>query len=309
MKINDLFKSIATLVSFENSPSEIGNKSLSNNDLITLLRKSFIETIQFESIKDRRLLYDVSFLILIHPDDYAKRELALPIVTQEAVNMFYEIIEDNKSKYKNFLPAGNNWFFQYTPTEKFDITNIEKGRPFIISTLSALKTNWGNISGKAITVSIIANNSKYERFDINPEIFKNLDVFARGIFRIKINSELTHLSSPPKVEGEAYATLKYIDGGMEYTYNMQDSEITLTLKTESTPMASNILAIESRDLKKNHARIKYIAEEDRFEITTEFDDVVVNQKPINQLTGKENLPNEASIMLGWFNIKFKKVVG
>lgn len=310
MNIKKLFTDAVALFDLDKSPAEKGNKRLSNNDIISLLKASFLNTVEMESITDRRMMYDVSFLILMHPQDYADRELALPILTQEAVNIFYETIDENKANYKNFIPIGNNWFFQYSPSEKFGDIEISLGEPMILGTLVALKNSWGNISGKQLRVSKIANNSKYDRFDINPEVFKNLDVFARGVFRIKINSDLMQLSKPPKSEGESYASISYIKDGQEFTYSMTETEIIITLKNELTPNATNILAIDvlGLGLKINHIRVKYDETQNIFSIITNENDVVINEKKIPIAPHIEPLPDQASIMLGWFNLKFKRTI-
>lgn len=309
MNFKKLLADTKSLFSMEENPIEKKQKSISNNLILSLMKDSFLKTIEKESMSGRRMLYDTSFLILMHPDDYADRELALPVVTQEIVNLFYELIEARSKEYKNFLPMGKYWYFQFSPSEKFNDIGISIGQPEIFGTLASVK-GWNEISGQQLRVSKIANNSKYDRFDVNPEIFKNIDVFARGVFRIKINSELTHLASVPKPEGQGYATLEYIVNAVKYTYLMIEAEIIITRKTDSTPDTTNILAIDikGQGLEKEHARIKYKDDSNTFEISAFYDNVIVNQKQIPLFPHVEILPKEASIMLGWFNVKFKRSI-
>ncbi len=285
-------------------------KELTNNDIVSLLEKCFINSIETESIRDLTLTFDVSFLVLMHPSDYASRETALPLVTSDIISIFYKKIYSKKNKYEKMKISGNNWFFQYSPTESFEGTPISIGKPLVFGTLVGLKSDWGQISAKRLRVSKVANNSKYDSFDINPEIFKNIDVLARGVFKIKIDTEsLTPPTSTLRAIGHGYAEITYTIKGTKYTYTMLEKEISITRKSDSTPDAKNsILAIDvqNQGLENEHVRIKYNEKKDTFEITAFYDNVFINQKQIPVDPHSETLPDEASIMLGLFNIEFKK---
>ncbi len=93
MNFKKLLADTKSFFSMEENSIEKKQKSISNNLILSLMKDGFLKTIEKESMSGRRMLYDTSFLILMHPDDYADRELALPVVTQEIVNLFYELIE------------------------------------------------------------------------------------------------------------------------------------------------------------------------------------------------------------------------
>ena len=286
---------------------------LTNNQIVNLLTESFKATLQKESINGYKMLYDTSYLVLMHPNDYKDRELALGVVTQVAVNVFYEIIETHKHKYKDYVPMGNYWHFQYSPCEHFQDNDIKIGQPLVISTLTTTKT-WNQLSQQSLRVSKIANNSKYEKYDINPVIFRNLDVIDKGVFKIKFNAELSQLAIPPKPDNGGFAHIRYTLGSLQYTYIMIDSEIKITLKTESTITGSNILAIDvpTQGLEKEHALIRYDEATNSFKIAA-YANTIVNENSLPTSTKGEAplwqpLGKQSSIMLGWFNLKFESLV-
>ncbi len=307
MNLKNLLSQATSLFGFEQSPSEKKVGSLSNDDIKALFLDSFANSIEYRSMKGNRMLYDLSYTMLMHPKDYAEKELDLPIITKVAVNSFYDTIEKNKDKYPDFMPTGNNWSFQYSPIERFEDREIALGEVLIIGTPVALKREK---IGKFLTVSIVSNNSKYDRYDINPEAIIGLDIQARGMFWVKINPDLTRLVKPPKSAAECYANIKYIMAGSEWTYPMIETEIIISLKNESMANATNVLAIDvqGQGLKNNHARIRYDEANDRFEIVANAEGVLVNEKAIPLYPYAESLPDKASIMLGWYNVKFERVI-
>ncbi|MFN8357747.1 MAG: hypothetical protein U0Y10_25025 [Spirosomataceae bacterium] len=297
----------------DSGKTHASQSNLSNNQIVSLLTDSFKTTIQKESITGHKLLYDTSYLILMHPDDYKDRELALGVVTQVAVNVFYEIIEKQKPLYKDYVPMGNYWHFQYSPCAHFQEIEIKPGHPLVMSTLTTTKT-WNQLTQQSLRVSRIANHSRYEKYDINPAIFRNLDVVDKGIFKIKFNPELSQLTAPPKANQSGFAQLSYTLGSMQYTYVMMDAEIKVTLKTDSTIAGSHILAIDvpNQGLAKEHALIRYDEVGRSFQIAA-YANTLVNEKNIPlSIKGEtpqwEALSPQSSIMLGWFNLKFESLL-
>ena len=88
-----------------------GADHLTNKVLLNELTSHFKTMLENESV-GQRMLYPMSFNILMASADYEERRQSLPFVLPEVVANFYRIIESMKTQYPNYTPPAKYWFFQ-----------------------------------------------------------------------------------------------------------------------------------------------------------------------------------------------------
>lgn len=278
-----------------------------NNALLNELKLCFTQGLAQESV-GTRMLYPTSFNLLLNPADYNDREQALPFVVQEVVNTFYDIIKANKQVYKNYEPPSKNWYFQFSPCSEINLSGatgdkiiIESGSPRIIAALYT--TAIGNSTAASnIKLSFKPKNSDtYGTFDINASVFNGIDVLARGVFKVKFNTNLETLTEAPDSQDVSFAEITYRDGSVHKKFIMVDKEIIISRKSVSSYKETHILEIDAINVLPNHARIKFDVLTGNFTLAA-FGDVKVNQRTVALSEGSDihwvPLTKKADILIG-----------
>lgn len=299
-------------------PDEEDNeKRLTNQALVNQVVESFKETIERESF-NKRMMYDCSYLIMMRPEDYHHAELRLAGITEGILDEFYEHINEKKAQYPRYAPIGNYWDFQYCPAEKgVDNIEIEPGSVQVISAPTAEKS-WTELSSEQIKVSISSKHSKYSKYDLNPNTFANIDILAKGHFRVKFSKDLfpndtttsgsVNTSITPKKD--KLAIIRFMINRQRYDFIMREKHLKITKALDGMTSSATLLCINepTDSLQKEHIMIKYEESARMFYIAL-FADAFVNEHRLELSRPGENpvwhpLKNESSIMCGIFQLDF-----
>lgn len=305
-KILDIFKG-------EKEEVSSGNNQLTNKRLLEELTAHFKTMLEDESV-GQRMLYPMSFNILMDPEDYNNRKQSLPFVLPQVVSAFYGIIDDMRQEYPDYTPPAKYWYFQFTscqlgtvPTGDSTPLIVRKGH---ITTVANLLTfdirEANNISVNNNThVSIKLDDSNVMNdVNVNWNAIKNLDVLSEGTFTYSfdntLNRDTQHITEKSNLaEINGWADLSYSKGGRTYHYTIKDNLIHISGNNEMRKGRS-ILIIDSPTIKDSHVQIKYITSEKKFQIAA-FGPTRLNSRKMEESSGRNivwyDLANNSSIFI------------
>lgn len=299
------------------------NKRLTNQALVDIVVASFKETVERESF-NRRMMYDCSYLILMRPEDYHHAELRLAGITEGILDEFYDYINEKKTQFPRYDPIGSFWDFQYCPADKgIDNSEIEPGSVQVVSAPTSEKS-WVELSSEQIKVSISSKHSKYSKYDLNPNTFANIDILAKGHFRVKFNKELFAAESTPTSNAntntsvtpkkDKLATIQFVVNKQRYSFPMREKILKITRAVEGLTSTATLLCINepTGSLQKEHVMIKYEDSARLFYISLLADAFVNEQKlevsRIGETPVWHPLKNESTIVCGIFQLDFKSEI-
>lgn len=303
--------------------SEGHSKELNNQHMLKELMTHFKSMLEYESF-GRRMLYPMSFTILMHPDDYQKRLPYLPLVVPEIVASFYSVIESKRRMYPNFEPPANYWYFQFVPCDNgmqlgMDIpAEVEPGKILTIASLTTPDTgDHGNTTVDTNTrVSVKLENSNVNNdVNLNMNALRNLNVFGEGTFtcdfdmalnqdheRIRDNSNIAAASG--------LAELTYSRDGRNYHYVMKDNLIHISGEDELRRGRAFFIIEGEHRIRNSHVQIRYLPGEKKFQIAA-FGPARLNSGRMDVSGGGNviwyDLANNSSIFIdGLVSVRFIK---
>lgn len=268
----------------------------------------------------KRILYPMSFNILLHPDDYNNVCESLPFILPEVIAGFYAAI---KTKSESILdsyatPPATDWFFQFasskTKTENGEDVYIERGEIITIAHLTTLDISKIQRGAKIedSKLSIKCVNSNVNQTNINQEALLGMDILSNGTFVFKFDKNMSQSQSD--IEGSkrdrsnALATLYYDENGQKIPLYMYDNLVTISGPDE-TRKALNILIINNKAVQKSHIQIQYDKERNTFQLCA-FAKTCVNMRVLELSEGGNLKWNSLSYNSNIFlndtvNIQFK----
>lgn len=301
-----------------NEPSDI---LLTNKVLLEELTTHFKTVLKSESV-GRRMLYPMSFNILMDPADYNARRQSLPFVLPEVVSVFYGIIEDMKQEYPDYTPPAKYWFFQFSACQMGSIQSgtlpllVRRGHITTVATLMTFDIrNIRNISVDSNTrVSIKLDDSNVMNdVNVNMKAISSLDIIGEGTFTYNFDSTLnqdTHhiRDNSNMLSVIGLAELSYSHGGKNYHYTMIDNLIHISGINEMRD-GSSFFKIEAENIQDSHVQIRYLPAEKRFQIAA-FGPTRLNSGKMNESSGGNivwyDLANNSSIFINdVVSVKFK----
>lgn len=250
-----------------------GTSKVTNKILLKELVDHFNDQIEELSV-GRRLLYPMSFNILMHPDDYNTTKESLPFVLPEVVSAFYGSIKEKCKAYHNgvnYLPPATYWFFQFSACQvkvKDGVEDFIKRGEIVtagnLTTFDIHKAQQGGIRSEAnVHLSVKCQNSNVNDNNINKEALLGMDILSEGSYCFNfdktLNEDSTLISPVSGNQRKGWATLRWAseDGsGNVSVYDMFDDYIEISGKSE-TRTTSNIVRINTDALIKQHVLIKY----------------------------------------------------
>ena len=269
-----------------------GNKEepvpITNNDILNELMDCFNISCRTESVGSS-LMFNMYYMIILHPDVYEQRLPSLPIVVKEAVKMFYKKLQAAKKGYEEISPVSSQWQFKFGPATEFNETKIGIYDLKVIGMLAGFKS--GNIGSEQrhtakVTMKTRATNV-FDRMDINLDVLRHINFGESGNFTIKFNNDLTlkgesTLKQTRLAEG-GFARIEYYLGdkskGGEYI--MKDTEIVIARKEPENLGYINYLLLESDFVSNPHARIRLNETTGKFQIASfSSNETRVNEKVI-----------------------------
>ena len=252
-------------ITVTNTPSKITNKYLLK-ELVT-----HFEQAMEELSVGRRILYPMSFNILMHPDDYNKTKESLPFVLPEVVSQFYATIKREKSKYidgVNYAPPATYWFFQFSACQFAEKDGheglLERGKIITTGSLTTFdiqKARSGGVQSiPNIQLSVKCDNSNINDNNINMESLLGIDILSDGTYKFNfdksMNENTSVISTFSTSQEKGWATLRWSEGIENMTYIMLDTYIDISGSAEKRT-TRNICPIKSDAVAVSHVQIRY----------------------------------------------------
>jgi hypothetical protein len=296
-------------------------REVTNNAILNELLSCFDNSCQRESV-GRSLLFNMHFLIILHPETYDSRMQSLAPIVNEAVKEFYARLARLKSRYDELVPVSPVWHFKFGPAAEFNNESIRTGDIKVIGMLTGLKQNYSpsesvTTTTTKVTMRVKATNA-YDRMEMNPQVFRHINFLDSGTFQIRFSPDLRlggNAAQPTTVIENGIANIDYYiaDKGQGGKYTMRDKEIVIARKEPENMSHPNYLLIDSPAVSNPHARIKYNDGTGKFQIAsfsnneTRVNEVVINKsEPANPQWS--DLPDNAQLLLNTIiTLKFKSI--
>lgn len=300
----------------------LNSDQLTNKRLLEELTSHFKTMLNAESV-GQRMLYPMSFNILMDPADYNNRRQSLPFVLPQVVSAFYGIIDDMRQEYPDYTPPAKYWYFQFSACQLGTIQTgdstpliVRKGHITTVATLLTFDIKEANnVSVNNNTrVSIKLDDSNVMNdVNVNWNAIKNLDILSDGTFTCNFDNTLsrdtqriTDNSNMAEING--IAELSYSRGGHNYHFIMKDNLIHISGKNEMRKGRSFFI-IESSEIKDSHVQIKYLPSEKKFQIAA-YGPTRLNSRRITESSGGDvywhDLANNSSIFINdEISVKFE----
>lgn len=313
MKLGEIIKNFLDKLKADKQDEAASNNSLTNKMLLEELTQHFKTMLEEESV-GQRMLYPMSFNILMDPADYEARKHSLPFILPEVVSAFYGIIDDMRSQYPNYTPPAKYWYFQFSSCQ---LETIQTGNsmPLIvrrghITTVATLMTfdikNANNTfvdSNTRVSIKLDDSNVMND-VNVNWSAIKKLDILSDGSFTYNFDSTLcrdsqriTDNSNMGEING--LAELSYSRAGKNYHFIMKDNLIHISGKNEMRK-GQSFFILESDNIIDSHVQIKYIPSEKKFQLAA-FGPTRCNSKNIELSSGGNvkwaDLSNNSSIFI------------
>lgn len=251
-----------------------------NSKLYNDLQECFTENLEKLSVGER-MLYPMSFTILMHQSDYEEIKESLGYVLSETVRRFYRIIDKYQTEFPNYIPPAMYWFFNISGSklDRIPIANgqyleIHKGEFTPIAHLYShnFDNRQDNVrESQDLRVSVrIRNSDVYSNVNLNPEVLKDFETLADGVFKIPFNKSLPNnaqeiLEDSNITEINGLAELSYSRFGKTVYFTMRDKLIHISGKNEQRKGGSFFI-LNSENIKDSHVQIKYVANEKKFQL-------------------------------------------
>lgn len=260
----------------ESDPKSPKVSKVTNKVLLKELVTHFEQSMEELSV-GRRLLYPMSFNILMHPDDYNLTKESLPFVLPEVVSQFYAVIKREVKRYGdgvNYAPPATYWFFQFSACQfgGDDDGLIERGKIITAGSLTTFdiqKAQGGVRSEANVQLSVKCQNSNTNENNINMEALLGMDILGEGTYKFNfdknMNEDTNAISASAGTQEKGWATLRWSEGATNKTYTMLDTYIDISGSAE-TRKGRNICPIQSDAVTVSHVQIRYDQAAQTFQI-------------------------------------------
>lgn len=273
-KIIDILKTALSLGAIEPKDGTRNQKSskITNKILLKELVTHFSEQMEDLSV-GKRLLYPMSFNILMHPDDYNRTKEALPFVLPEVVSAFYASIKRKRDAFNgelNYAPPATYWFFQFSACqigERDGVDDfIKAGEIITTGSLTTFDIRKAQIGGGTrqetnYHLSVKCQNSNTNDNNINMNALLGMEIISDGAYTFNfdktLNEDASRITADSNLLGGELATLRWAaDNGNINVYDMHDPYIDISGITD-TRTTNNIVKIQSNAVQISHVQIKY----------------------------------------------------
>lgn len=257
---------------------------VTNNDILKELLDCFDNSCRTESV-GTSLVFNMHFLVILHPDVYEQRLPSLPVVVKEAVKLFYKKLQGHQKNFEDLSPVSPNWQFRFGPATDFNGTKIGVYDLRVIGMLTGLKT--GGVEGgdrrqtAKVTMKSKATNV-FDKMDINLDVLRHIHFAENGNFTVKFSNELSLRgeSLAKQAQHTQQTQARYSEKGLariEYflgdnnkggVYIMKDTEIVIARREPENEGYSNYLLLDSNFVSNPHARIRLNESTGKFQIAS-----------------------------------------
>lgn len=266
-KVSEVLKKVLSLGTIESEKNNQKNNvpEITNKILLQELVTHFEQVMDKKSV-GRRILFPMSFNILMHPDDYNETKESLPFVLPEVVSAFYAAIKREKKKYSqemNAAPPATYWFFQFSACRFGGQEGLERllERGKLITTGNLTTFDIQNIHSEAnVQLSMKCQNSDVNANNINREALRGIDILSEGTFKFNfdknMNEDTNVINASSTTQEHGWATLRWSEGVNHKTYTMLDTYIVISGSADKRT-TRNICPIQSDAVTVSHVQIRY----------------------------------------------------
>ncbi len=293
--------------------------SITNNDILRELFQCFDHSCNTESVGSS-LLFNMHFLIILHPDVYEQRLPSLPVVVKEAVKLFYKKLQASRKHYEDLSPVSSHWQFKFGPATDFNGERIGKFDIRVIGMLTGLKTGAQTGDRKQtakVTIKSKATNV-FDKMDLNLDVLRHIHFAESGNFTVKFSNELSlgggSFLKQARNMDSGFARIDYFLGDKNKgdTYVMKDTEIVIARKEPENQGYSNYLLLDSNYVSNPHARIRLNESTGKFQIAsfsvheTRVNEVVIARSDAASPSWFDLEPKSQILLNGIVTLEFKQ---
>jgi hypothetical protein len=294
-------------------------KEVTNSAMMSELLFCFQNSSRKESV-GKSLLFDMHFLVILHPETYESRLPSLPHVVNETVKAFYATLTKMRKRCDKIVNISHVWHFKFGPASEFNNETIKVNDIKVIGMLTGLKQH--SFAGVPTSNARVTMRAKvtnvYDQMHINLQIFTHINFLESGTFEIKFSPELKlgdHSMQQPGIAEGGLASIEYYiaskgEGGK---YTMKDKEIVIARKEAGNQVHPNYLLIDSEGVSNPHARIRYNEKSRNFQIAsfsrneTRVNEIVIDKSELDSPRWSD-LPDNSQILLNaMITLEFRKI--
>lgn len=285
---------------------EAPTNPVTNNDILKELSDCFDNSCRTESVGNS-LVFNMYYMVILHPDVYEQRLPSLPVVVKEAVKMFYKKLQEYKKNYEDLAPVSPHWQFRFGPATDFNGSSLDIYDRKVIGMLTGLKSK--NMDSDRRHTARVTMKSKatnvFDKMDINLDVLRHIHFAESGNFTVKFNYELSlrneSLKNTRNYE-QGLARIEYFMGDRNKgdVYLMKDTEIVIARKEPENLGYSNYLLLDSQFVSNPHARIRLNESTGKFQIAS----FSINETRVNEVA----IAKSDAAMPRWFDLEPKSQV-
>lgn len=225
----------------------------------------------------RRILYPMSFNILLYPDDYDRVGESLPFILPEVIAGFYAAIKSKRDSIldSDATPPATYWFFQFASSS---VKTEDKQESFIIpgeivtvghlTTFDIKKAQEGSTT-ENVRLSVKCQNSDVNKNNINKDALLGMEILTNNAYTFNfdksMSEKLSDIQSSQRGGNNALATLTYSVGSTNVHMDMLD-ELVILSGPKDTRKMGNIMIIKNEAVEVGHVQIRYVRETNRFQL-------------------------------------------
>ncbi|GAA4470500.1 hypothetical protein GCM10023189_59190 [Nibrella saemangeumensis] len=293
---------------------------VTNERILGELADCFKTSLLAESV-GHSLLFNTSYFVILHPKTYEERLPALPVIVDEAVRRFYELLRKRKGPEDKIMPVASHWYFKFGPGTEFNGRLIGREDIEVVGSLAGVSlaepAQPEAFSAASVKATVrVKNTNMFDKLDINQLAFQHIDFREAGTFAIKFNPELAGedkplilpsappVAAPKPVHPSALARIDcyMADTNTEKTYWVEEREMVVARKDPDNETFPNYLRLDSPYVSNPHARIRYNEDDGRFQMVSySRNETRVNEQVIERSEPASpqwvDLPDRAQILL------------
>jgi hypothetical protein len=293
---------------------------ITNNDILKELQDCFENSCHSESVGSS-LLFNMHYLIILHPDVYEQRLPSLPVVVKEAVKLYYKKLQTYRKNYEDLSPVSSHWQFRFGPATDFNGQSIGLHDMKVIGMLTGVRVDGVNNSERRSTAKVTMKSkltNVFDKMDINLEVLRHIHFAESGNFTVRFSNELSlnggSLLKQARNTESGLAKIEYFLGDKNKgdAYIMKDTEIVIARKEPENQGYSNYLLLDSGYVSNPHARIRLNEATNKFQIAsfsaneTRVNEVVIARSDAANPRWFDLEPKSQVLLNGIVTLEFKQ---
>jgi len=236
---------------------------ITNNHMLEELLACFDDSCRTESV-GTSLLFNMHFLVILHPDVYDQRLASLPVVVKEAVKLFYKKLQSYRNNYEEIAPVSSLWQFRFGPATDFNGEKISVNDIRVIGMLTGARAEGiaDQPASAKVTMKSKATNL-FDKMDLNLDVFRHIHFAENGNFTVRFSNDLSlgavaSAAKQARTMANGFARIEYFlgDKNKSGVYIMKDTEMVIARKEPENQGYSNYLLLDSSYVSNPHARIR-----------------------------------------------------